>query len=138
MKSGVHLDCESATGRMEGCIPRDRQPMPELTEKKPSDGEGLLTSGCLLLLVLLADAGAALVVAIVLTARGLGRRAAGAGQTATGVPPVDWGPVLGFGALTLAVAATAVVLLRIGHQVIGTVQLTLGALLAVHTLGYWP
>ncbi|MDX3643751.1 inner-membrane translocator [Streptomyces sp. MB09-02B] len=112
--------------------------MPELTEKQPADGEGLLTSGCLLLLVLVADAGAALLVAIVLAARGLGRRDAGTGQTATGVPPVDWGPVLGFGALTLLVAVTAVVLLRIGHQVIGTVQLTLCVLLAVYTLGYWP
>jgi hypothetical protein len=32
--------------------------------------------------------------------------------------------VLGFGALTLAVGVTAVVLLWIGHRVIGAVQLT--------------
>jgi hypothetical protein len=46
--------------------------------------------------------------------------------------------VQAFGALTLAVGVTAVVLLRIGHQVIGTVQLTFCVLLAVHTLTSWP
>ncbi|WP_217178487.1 inner-membrane translocator [Streptomyces sp. AC495_CC817] len=109
--------------------------MPEPTERQSSDKEDLLTSGCLLLLVLLADAGAALVVAILLAARGLGRK-----DTAylAGEPPVDWMPVLGFSALTLVVAVTAVMLLRIGHQAIGTVQLTLGVFLAVYTLGYWP
>jgi hypothetical protein len=36
---------------------------------------------------------------------------------------VEYGaPVLGFGALALAVGVTALVLLRIGHRVIGSVQ----------------
>ncbi|MFD5234088.1 inner-membrane translocator [Streptomyces qaidamensis] len=62
----------------------------------------------------------------------------GSGRTTAGVPPLDWAPVLGFGALTLAVGVTAVVLLWIGHRVIGAVQLTLCVLLAVHTLRPWP
>ncbi|MFF6780114.1 inner-membrane translocator [Streptomyces sp. NPDC012510] len=112
--------------------------MPELTDKQPSGAEGALTAGCLLLLVLVADAAAGLLVVILLAGRRLGRPDAGSGQTATGVPPLDWAPVLGFGALALAVGVTAVVLLRIGHHVIGAVQLTLCAFLAVHALGYWP
>lgn len=112
--------------------------MPERADKQPSDGESVLTAGCLLLLVLVADVAAGLLVVILLAARGLGRMDAGPGQTATSVPPLDWAPVQGFGSLTLAVGVTAVVLLRIGHQVIGTVQLTLCVLLAVHTLRSWP
>ncbi|MFD5159205.1 inner-membrane translocator [Streptomyces hawaiiensis] len=114
--------------------------MPELTDEQPSGGEaaGALTAGCLLLLVLVADVAAALLVAIVLAARGLGRRDSESGQTATSVPPPDWAPVLSFGALALTVGVTAVILLRIGHHVIGAVQLTLCVFLAVHTLGYWP
>ncbi|CAL9338511.1 hypothetical protein SUDANB176_00216 [Streptomyces sp. enrichment culture] len=112
--------------------------MPELADKQPSGGEGALTAGCLLLLVLVADAAAALLVVIVLAVRGLGRMDAGSGQTATGAPPLDWAPVLGFGALALAVGVTAAVLLRIGHRVIGAVQLTLCVFLAVHTLRSWP
>lgn len=138
MKSGEHPDCESVTGRVEVRVPRDRRPMPELTEKRPAGEENLLTSGCLLLLVLLADAAAVLVVAIVLVARGWSRRGTASGQTATGAPPVDWAPVMGFGALTLVAAVTAVLLLRIGHQVIGTVQVALFVLLAAYTLGSWP
>jgi porphobilinogen deaminase len=86
----------------------------------------------------MADVAAALLVVIVLAARGLNRMDASSGQTATGVPPVDWEPMLGFGALALAVGVTAVVLLRVGHRVIGGVQLTLCVFLAVHTLGSWP
>ncbi|MFD0433281.1 inner-membrane translocator [Streptomyces chartreusis] len=112
--------------------------MPELADKKPSRGESALTAGCLLLLVLVADVAAGLLVVIVLAVRGLGRMDDGSGRTATGVPPVDWAPVLGFGSLALAVGVTAVVLLRIGHQVIGAVQLTVCVLLAVHTLWSWP
>ncbi|QOV33386.1 inner-membrane translocator [Streptomyces ferrugineus] len=112
--------------------------MAELADKQPSGGEGALTGGCLLLLVLMADVAATLLVVIVLAVRGLGRRNAGSGQTAIGVPTVDWAPVLGFGALALAVGVTAVVLLRIGHRVIGAVQLTLCVFLTVHTLGSWP
>ncbi|MFF9034370.1 inner-membrane translocator [Streptomyces sp. NPDC014892] len=112
--------------------------MPERTEKTLSEGEDLLTSGCLLLLVLVADAAAVLVVSIVLVARGWSRRGTASGQTVTSAPPVDWAPVLGFGALTLVAAVTAVLLLRIGHQIIGTVQVTLFLLLAAYTLGSWP
>jgi hypothetical protein len=112
--------------------------MPELADKQPSSGVDPLTAGCLLLLVLVADVAAGLLVVIVLAVRGLGRMDASSGQTATSVPPLDWAPVLGFGALALAVGVTAVVLLRIGHRVIGTVQLTLCVFLAVHTLGSWP
>jgi hypothetical protein len=54
------------------------------------------------------------------------------------VPPPDWAPVLGFGALALALGVTAVALLRIGNRGIGAVQLTLCVFLAVHALGYWP
>jgi hypothetical protein len=112
--------------------------MPELADKQPSSGEGPLAAGCLLLLVLVADVAAGMLVVIVLAVRGLGRVDAGSGQTATSVPPPDWAPVLGFGALALAVGVTAVVLLRIGHRVIGAVQLTLCVFLAVRTLGSWP
>ncbi|MFJ2234820.1 inner-membrane translocator [Streptomyces sp. NPDC087859] len=112
--------------------------MPELADKQPSSGEGALTAGCLLLLVLMADMAAALLVVIVLAVRGLGRRDTDSGQTATGVPPLDWAPVLGFGALALAVGVTAVVLLRIGHRALAAVQLTLCVVLAVHTLRSWP
>ncbi|MFF8382107.1 inner-membrane translocator [Streptomyces kanasensis] len=111
--------------------------MPELTDKQPSGGEGAFTGGCLLLLVLMADVAAALLVAIVLAARGLGRMNS-SGQTATGAPPPDWAPVLGFGALALTVGITAFVLLWIGHRVIGAVQLTLCVFLAFHALGSWP
>ncbi|MER6159585.1 inner-membrane translocator [Streptomyces sp. NPDC001868] len=112
--------------------------MPELADKQPSSTEDPLTAGCLLLLVLVADVAAGLLVAIVLAARGWGRMGTAPGQTATSAPPLDWAPVLGFGALTLAVGVTAVVLVWIGHRVIGTVQLTLCVLLTVHTLRYWP
>jgi hypothetical protein len=74
----------------------------------------------------MADVAAALLVVIVLAARGLNRMDASSGQTATGVPPVDWEPMLGFGALALAVGVTAVVLLRVGHRVIGGVQAVRG------------
>ncbi|MFI1439055.1 inner-membrane translocator [Streptomyces fructofermentans] len=112
--------------------------MSELADKHPSGGEAALTAGCLLLLVLVADAAAVLLVVIVLTVRGLGRMDASSGQTATSVPPLDWAPVLGFGALALAVGVTAVVLLRIGPRVAGAVQLTLCVFLAIHTLMSWP
>ncbi|MEV1025625.1 inner-membrane translocator [Streptomyces sp. NPDC050264] len=112
--------------------------MPELADKQPSSGEGALTAGCLLLLVLVADVAAGLLVGIVLAVRGLGRKDARSGQTPTSMPPLDWAPVLGYGALTLAVGVTAVVLLRIGHRVVGTVQLTLCVFLAILTLGSWP
>lgn len=112
--------------------------MPEVADKQPSGGEGVLTAGCLLFLVLVADVAAGLLVVIVLAVRGLGRMDTGSGQAATTVPPLDWAPVLGFGSLALGAGVTAVVLLRIGHRVIGAVQLTVCAFLAVHTLWSWP
>jgi hypothetical protein len=112
--------------------------MPELADKQPSGGGGAFTAGCLQLLALVADVAAGLLVVIVLAVRGLGRLDAGSAQTAAGVPPPDWAPVWGFGALALALGVTAVVLLRIGPRVIGAVQLTLCVLLAVQTLGSWP
>ncbi|MFB8110858.1 inner-membrane translocator [[Kitasatospora] papulosa] len=112
--------------------------MPGRAGKRSSAREGAVTTGCVLLLVLVADVAAALLVAILLAARGLGRMDAGSGRTATGVPPVDWTPVVGFGALALTVGVTALVLLRIGDRVVGAVQLTLCGLLALHALGSWP
>ncbi|MFF3844966.1 inner-membrane translocator [Streptomyces sp. NPDC002328] len=116
--------------------------MPELADKQRSSAEGALTAGCLLFLVLVADVAAGLLVAIVLAVRGPGRTDTGSGRTAAeaaaGGPAPDWSPVLGFGVLALAAGATAVLLLRGGHRVIGTVQLAFCAFLAVHTLGSWP
>ena len=112
--------------------------MPERADKQPSRMEGAFTAGFLLFLVLVADAGAGLLVFIVLAVRGLSRMGADSGRTATGAPSPDWAPVLGFGTLALAVGVTAVLLLRIGHPVIGAVQLTFCFLLTVLTLGYWP
>ncbi|MDO0910953.1 inner-membrane translocator [Streptomyces sp. DT2A-34] len=98
-----------------------------------ADGNSALTGGCLLFLILVADVAAALLAAIVIAARRLGRT-----NAYSGTPSPDWTPVLGFGALTLALGVTAVVLLRIGHGGIGALQLTLCGFLAVHTLEYWP
>jgi hypothetical protein len=73
--------------------------MPERDDKQPSDGEDALTAGCLLLLVLVADAAAGFLVLLLLAARGLGRMGAGSGQVPAGAPPADWAPLLHFGAL---------------------------------------
>ncbi|MFF5725080.1 inner-membrane translocator [[Kitasatospora] papulosa] len=112
--------------------------MPERAGKQSFDRESAVTAGCLLLLVLVADVAAALLVVIVLAVRGLDRMNAGSGRTATDVPPLDWTPVVGFGAPALAVGLTALVLLRIGNRVVGAVQLTFCGLLALHALGSWP
>ncbi|MEV5816628.1 inner-membrane translocator [Streptomyces mutabilis] len=112
--------------------------MSEHADKQSSGGEGVLTAGCLLFLVLVADVAAGLLVVIVLAVRGLGRMDTNSGQTAASAPSVDWAPVLGYGALALAAGVTALVLLWIGHRVIGAVQLTFCAFLAVHTLASWP
>ncbi|MEU9205444.1 inner-membrane translocator [Streptomyces sp. NPDC048332] len=112
--------------------------MTERADKQPSGGERALTAGCLLFLVMAADAAAGLLVVIVLAVRGLDRMGSGSGRTATGMPPLDRAPVLGFGALALAAGITAVVLLRIGHRAIGAVQLTFCVLLAVQALRSWP
>ncbi len=112
--------------------------MPERAGKQPSDGKDALTSGCLLLLVLVADTAAGVLVVLLLAVRGLGRMDAGAGQTAAGAPPTDWAPPLCFGALALTVGVTGVLLLRFGHRFIGAVQLALCTVLAGHALGVWP
>ncbi|MFF3876243.1 inner-membrane translocator [Streptomyces sp. NPDC001978] len=123
--------------------------MPELADKQPSSGEDAFTAGCLLLLVLVADVAAGLLVLIVLAVRGLSqmnayssapphKAASAPPQTAAGAPPTDWTPVLCYGALTLAVCVTGVVLLRLGHRFIGAAQLTLCVVLASFTLGAWP
>ncbi|WP_031106960.1 hypothetical protein [Streptomyces sp. NRRL S-146] len=115
--------------------------MPEQADMQPSGEASAFTAGCLLLLVLVADVAdvaAGLLVAIVLVARGWNRMGAGSARTAADAPPPDWAPVLGFGALALALGVTAVVLLRIGHRVIGAAQLTLYVFLVVHTLRSWP
>jgi hypothetical protein len=106
--------------------------------EQPDAGTDALTGGCLLLLVLLADAGAAFLVVILLAVRGWRRMGAGAGQPPAGPPPTDWTPLLSFGALALAVGVTGVLLLRVGNRFIGAVQLVLCVLLAAYALGSWP
>ncbi|MGW0936534.1 inner-membrane translocator [Streptomyces sp. NPDC002666] len=111
--------------------------MPDRDVAQPSGREDALTGGCLLLLVLVADVAAALLVVIVLAVRGLDRTDSGSGQAATSGSPQDWAPVLGFGALALVAGITAVVLLRIGHRVIGAVQVILCVLVALIALASW-
>lgn len=162
VKREARLDCGSASKRSEGGIPGDRQLMPQGPEHaghpvradhadkpKPSRPESVLTAGCLLFLVLAADAAATLVVFVALLAQGLGHRNAGCGQTSTGVKPgavpsdqvgascgphVYWWPVIGYGVVALAMGVTAVVLWRIGNRVIGSVQLMVCALLTGQAL----
>jgi len=112
--------------------------MPEHADKRPSSETGALTAGCLLLLVLMADAAAGLLVLIVLAVRGLGRMNADSRPAVTSAPPADWTPVLCFGVLTLAACATGIVLLRLGHRSIGAVQLTLCIALGSYVLEIWP
>ncbi|MFI8831609.1 inner-membrane translocator [Streptomyces afghaniensis] len=112
--------------------------MPEHADKQPAAGTDALTAGCLLLLVLVADAAAGFLVVLLLAVRGLGRMDACAGQTAPCAPPTDWAPLLCFGALALAVGVTGILLLRLGHPFIGAVQLVLCIVLAGHALGSWP
>ncbi|MFJ6725690.1 inner-membrane translocator [Streptomyces sp. NPDC091281] len=111
--------------------------MPELDDKQSSGSERALTAGCLLFLVLVADAAAALLVAIVLAVRGLNRMHSSSGQAVPGAQPVDWASVLGFGALALLVGVIAVVLLRTGPQFVGAVQLIVCVFLTFHTLEFW-
>ncbi|MGA5138262.1 hypothetical protein [Streptomyces azureus] len=112
--------------------------MPERADRQHSDGGDALTAGCLLLLVLVADAAAGFLVVLLLAVRGLGRMGAGSGQTPAGSLPADWAPLLCFGALALAVGATGVLLLRLGHRFTGAVQLVFCTVLACHALGSWP
>ncbi|MEU0192766.1 inner-membrane translocator [Streptomyces afghaniensis] len=112
--------------------------MPERADKQPSAGNDALTAGCLLLLVLVADAAAGFLVLLLLSVRGLGRMDACAGQPPGCAPPTDWAPLLCFGALALAVGVTGVLLLRLGPRFIGAVQLVLCIVLAGHALRSWP
>ena len=112
--------------------------MPEPADEQPSDWKDALTAGCLLLVVLVADAFAAFVVVIVLAVRGLGRLDAGVMKEPTPPPPTDWTPILGFGAVALAIGVTGILLLWAGLRGIGTVQLVICAVVAVGVLNAWP
>lgn len=108
-------------------------------DKQSSGLADAFTSGCLFLLVLLADAAAAFVVVIVLAVRGLGRMDAGAGGRRPLAPTgADWTPVWLWGGLALAVCVTGFLLLRIGCRAIATVQLVLFVILAGGALSAWP
>lgn len=114
--------------------------MPGPVYKEFSDWKDALTAGCLLLVVLVADAFAAFVVVIVLAVRGLGRLDAsvGGGPEPTGPPPTDWTPILGFGAVALAIGVTGILLLWAGLRGIGTVQLVICVVVAAGVLDAWP
>ncbi|CAM5302586.1 inner-membrane translocator [Streptomyces pilosus] len=112
--------------------------MPERAGEQPTRLGSAATTGCLLLLVLLADAAAGALVVLVLAVRGLGRLDAAMAYGATGGPPPDWGPLTGFGVLALAVGATAFLLMRTGERVAAAVQLTFCVVVAVHALRFWP
>lgn len=105
--------------------------------KRSSGVNSAFTSGCLLLLVLVADVAAGLLSLVLLVARGTSRDTDSA-RTASGPPPADWAPVLCFGALTLAVCVTGAVLLRLGHRGLGAVQLVLCLVPAAWALNAWP
>lgn len=112
--------------------------MPERAGQQPSRLRSAVTTGFLVLLVLLADVAAGASVVLVLALRGLGRLDAAMAYGAMGGPPPDWGPVTGFGVLALAFGATAVLLLRAGERVAGAVQLAFCVVVAVHALRSWP
>ncbi|MFI8895696.1 inner-membrane translocator [Streptomyces paradoxus] len=109
--------------------------MTEPADKHPPKETDAVTAGCLLLLVLVADVAAGLLVFIVLVARGWSRRS---GLTAADSPPVDWTPVLSFGALALAVGVTGLLLLRVGNRAIGALQLVLCVVVAGYALTLPP
>ncbi|MEU7560205.1 inner-membrane translocator [Streptomyces eurythermus] len=110
--------------------------MPGRDDKQPAGERDALTAGCLLFLVLVADAMAGLLVAALLVARGLGRTATG--SVPAGAPSADWVPVWSFGALALAVGVTGGVLLRLGDRALGAVQLALCGVSACFALALWP
>ncbi|MFJ6085205.1 inner-membrane translocator [Streptomyces sp. NPDC092369] len=100
-----------------------------------SDAE---TGGCLLLLVLMADAMAACLAAIVMAVHGLGQGDGGAGRRTVEPAPTDWTPVWCWGTLALAAGVTGVLLLRVGNRVTGTIQLTLCVILTGTVVSAWP
>ncbi|MFI6013599.1 inner-membrane translocator [Streptomyces sp. NPDC051243] len=108
------------------------------SDEQLSDRTDVFTSGCLFLLVLLADVAAALLVVIVLAVRGLGRVDAGVMHQPVRPPVADWTPVWCWGALALAVGVTGFLLLRLGCRAIGAVQLVLCVVLAGSALSAWP
>ncbi|MFI9615729.1 inner-membrane translocator [Streptomyces sp. NPDC052023] len=85
----------------------------------------------------MADVAAGLLVVILLAVRGLGRLDAGVSKGAAGPPPADLAPLVCFGALALAIGLTGLVLLRMGHRVIGTGQLVVCLVVAGHAMGAW-
>jgi hypothetical protein len=112
--------------------------MSPTAEPRSSGWADAAAGGCLLLLVLTADAMAACLAVIVMAVHGLGRMDAGAGRRTVEPPPTDWTPVWCWGILALAAGVTGVLLLRLGNRVIGTVQLTLCVILAGTVVSAWP
>lgn len=98
--------------------------------------DGALTSGCVFLLVLVADVTTAMLVLIVLALRGLGRMDL-PGGTAEGAPAVDWVPVFCYVGFALAAAVAGVLLVRGGNRLTGAVQLALAVLVASAAVGVW-
>lgn len=98
--------------------------------------DGALTSGCVFVLVLVADVTAAMLVLIVLALRGLGRMDL-PGGTAEGAPAVDWVPVFCYVGFALAAALAGVLLVRGGNRLTGAVQLALAVLVASAAVGVW-
>ncbi|MGV9989742.1 hypothetical protein [Streptomyces sp. NPDC003374] len=98
--------------------------------------DGALTGGCVLLLVLVADATAALLVLIVLALRGLGRLDL-PGGTADGAPAVDRVPALCCVGFAVAAAVAGVLLVRGGNRLTGALQLALAVVVACAALGVW-
>lgn len=107
-------------------------------EPRSSGWTDAAADGCLLLLVLVADAAAGLLAAIVLAVHGLGRMDAGAGRGEAVPLPKDWTPVWCWGTLAPAAGVTGLLLLRAGHRVVGTVQLTLCVILTGTVVSAWP
>jgi hypothetical protein len=138
IKPALHPSCESATVRLRKRIPYDRNGMPSPSDEPSSRAAGAFTTGCVLVLVLLADVFAGLLVVIVLAVRGLGRMDAGAGQPPSGPPPVDWTPVLGWGVLGVAAGVTGLLFLRGGSRGIGALQLAVGVVLVGAAMSAWP
>lgn len=110
---------------------------PSPSDEPSSRAAGAFATGCVLVLVLMADVFAGLLVLIVLAVRGLGRMDAGAGQPPS-VPPVDWTPVLGWGVLGVAAGVTGLLFLRGGSRGIGALQLAVGVVLVGAAMSAWP
>ncbi|MEU7055216.1 hypothetical protein [Streptomyces sp. NPDC046197] len=113
-----------------------RSASPEIAEERSSVRPDATAGGCLLLLVLLADATAGLLIVLVLAVRGLSRADAGVGEPA-GPLPMDWTPALLFGGLALALGVTGVLLVRSGNRLTGAVQLTLAVAVAGAAVWIW-